>query len=238
MPQEFEGDLAGAVFWGADLRAARFRDVDLTGARISHALFVDVEVDAFIDQVVINGVDVTAYVNERDPWYPLRAMLRPTTADDMRATWALLEGEWATTIDRARALPEAMLHESVDGEWSFVQTLRHLVFAMDKWFTAPMLGEEFDPIGMPNSGSVGFPWPGLDGDLTPSFADAMAVREGRSDRFREFLEAVTSDDFDRPVDVLENGPHPVSECVYTVLEEEFWHNRYARRDLDLLQATQ
>ena len=38
MPEEFEGDLAGAVFWGADLRGARFRDVDLTDAKISHAL--------------------------------------------------------------------------------------------------------------------------------------------------------------------------------------------------------
>ena len=45
-PQEFEGDLAGAVFWGADLRGARFRDVDLTGARITHAWFVDVDIDA------------------------------------------------------------------------------------------------------------------------------------------------------------------------------------------------
>lgn len=31
MPQEFEGDLTGAVFWGADLSGARFRDVDLNG---------------------------------------------------------------------------------------------------------------------------------------------------------------------------------------------------------------
>jgi hypothetical protein len=28
--------------------------------------------------------------------------------------------------------PGRALHLSVDGEWSFVQTLRHLVFAMDK----------------------------------------------------------------------------------------------------------
>ena len=41
MPEEFEGDLAGAVFWGADLSGARFRDVNLTGARISHAWFVE-----------------------------------------------------------------------------------------------------------------------------------------------------------------------------------------------------
>ena len=46
MPEEFEGDLAGAVFWGADLSGARFRDVDLTGATISHAWLVDVDIDA------------------------------------------------------------------------------------------------------------------------------------------------------------------------------------------------
>jgi hypothetical protein len=27
---------------------------------------------------------------------------------------------------------------------------------------------------------------------------------------------------------------PVRECIYTVLEEEFHHNRYALRDLALL----
>ena len=87
-------------------RGARFRDVNLTGATISHAWLVDVEIDALVDTVVINGVDVTAYVNERDPWYPLRAMLRPSDPEDMRATWAALEAEWAKTIARAQALPE------------------------------------------------------------------------------------------------------------------------------------
>ena len=80
MPEEFEGDLAGAVFWGADLSGARFRDVNLTGVTISQAWLVNVDVDALVDNVVVNGVDVTAYVNERDPWYPLRAMLRPPMA--------------------------------------------------------------------------------------------------------------------------------------------------------------
>ena len=143
--------------------------------------------------MVINGVDVTAYVNERDPWYPLRAMLRPPDPEGMRAAWAALEAEWAKTIARAQALPEAALHESVDGEWSFVQTLRHLVFAMDKWFTAPILGEGFHPIGLPNSGSVDFPWPGLDYDLTPSVADALAVRADRAARFRDYLASVATD---------------------------------------------
>jgi uncharacterized protein YjbI with pentapeptide repeats len=71
MPEEFEGDLAGAVFCDADLSGARFRDVNLTDAKISHAWLVNVDIDALVDKVVINGVDVTAYVNERDPGYAL-----------------------------------------------------------------------------------------------------------------------------------------------------------------------
>lgn len=236
MPEEFEGDLARSVFWGADLRGARFRDVDLTGARISHAFFVDVDIDAMVDRVVINGVDVTAYVNERDPWYPLRSMLRASTPEGMRAAWAALEAEWAKTVTRAQALPEDALHESVGGEFSFVQTLRHLVFCMDKWFTAPVLGESFDPMGLPNTGSLDFPWPGLDYDLAPSAGEALAVRAERTARFRDFLAALPATDLDRPVEVLENGTNPLQECIHTVFEEEFWHNRYALRDLAQLEA--
>jgi hypothetical protein len=70
------------VFWGAEM-TARFRDVNLTDVTISHGLLVDI--DAWIDNVVINGV-VTDYVNERE-WYPLRTMLRPdaSAAGDERS---------------------------------------------------------------------------------------------------------------------------------------------------------
>jgi hypothetical protein len=231
MPEEFEGDLAGAVFWGADLRGARFRDVNLTDAKISHAWLVNVDIDALVERVVINGVDITTYVNERDPWYPLRAMLRPPDPEGMRATWAALDEAWNATLSRALLLPEDQLHESVNGEWSFVETVQHLVFAMDKWFTAPILGEGFHPIGLPNTGSVDFPWPDLDYTLKPSISEALRVRTGRSTRMRDFLATVDTADLPRTVDVLENGANPVQECIFTVFEEEFWHNRYAHRDL-------
>ena len=236
VPEAFEGDLVGAVFWGADLSGARFRDVNLTDAKISHAWLVNVDIDALVDRVVINGVDVAAYVNERDPWYPLRAMLRPSSPEGMRDTWAALEAEWAKTITRAQALPEDALHESVNEEWTFVQTLRHLVFAMDKWFTAPILGESFHPIGLPNTGSTDFPWAGLDYELAPSVSEALAVRADRARRFRDYLETIVATDFARSIDVLENGTNPLQECIYTVFEEEFWHNRYAQRDLAQLET--
>jgi hypothetical protein len=238
MPEEFEGDLTEALFWGADMSGARFRDVNLTGARISHAWVIDVDIDAFVDKLVVNGVDVTDYVNERDEWYPVRAMIRASDPEGLRAAWAALEEVWASTIARAQALGEDKAQESVNEEFSFVQTVRHLVMAMDKWFTAPILGEGFSEIGLPNTGSLDFPWPGLDYSVKPSLAEALAVRADRSANFRAYLADVDPSEFPREVEILENGTVPLLECLQTVMEEEFWHNRYAARDLALLeQAT-
>ena len=239
MAEELEyQDLSDAAFWDVSLRGATFRDVDLTGARISHSRLVDVVIDAEIDRLVVNGVDVTAYVNERDEWFDLRSRVRPTEPGEMQRGWPAFVSAWAAAIERARALPDERRHESVNGEWSFVQTLRHLLFATDKWFTVPVLGSAFHPMGLSNSGSNDFPWPGIDPSAQPSVAEALAARADRAALVRDFLESVTIDDFSRSIDVLENGPHPLVECIYTVFEEPFWHNRYARRDLDVLRARQ
>lgn len=234
MAEEFAGDLAGSVFWGADLSGAHFRDVNLTHASISHAWLIDVDIDALVERLVINGVDVTDYVNERDPWFPLRTMLLADTVDGMVATWAALEHEWSITMSLAATLPESAMLESVNGQWSLVQTLRHLVFATDKWFTAPIVGQPFDAMGIPNSGSASFAWPGIDRDANPTMSAVEEVRRARMDSFGAFLAAVAESDLQREVDVAENGPHTILDCVHTVFEEEFWHNRYARRDLLLL----
>jgi hypothetical protein len=235
MAEAFEDqNLSGATFWSVDLTEARFRDVNLTNATITDARIVNVEIDGLVDNLTINGVDVTDYVNERDAWYPLRAMLQPADPENLRATWNALEELWAMTLERAQALPEAKLHESVNGEWSFVQTMRHLVFAIDKWFTVPVLGGTFDPIVLPNSGSDALDWPGRDRAATPTSADAIAIRAERASRLRNYLATVTEADLDATVDVLENGPRPVRNCIHVVFEEEFAHNRYARRDLALL----
>ena len=235
MPEELEGDLNGAVFWGAELRGATFRDVDLTGARISHALVVDVAIDAQVDRLVVNGVDVTDFVNERDPWHPLRSQIRAADPDGMRQAWRGLEDAWAETIALAAGLPEPKRHEPVDGEWSFVETLRHVVFAVDKWFTAPVLGAPYDPMGLPNRGSLDFPWPGLDLGRTPTSDEALAAFGDRSALVRDHLAGLGDGDLDRGVEVLESGSHPVRECIQVVFEEAFWHNRYARRDLQVLR---
>ncbi|MGB0112298.1 MAG: DinB family protein [Ilumatobacteraceae bacterium] len=237
MAEEFEfQDLSGSVFWGVDLRRSTFRDVDLTGARISHARLVDVSVDAEIDQVVINGVDVTAYVNERDEWFTLRSQVRPTDAAGMRQAWHAFGTAWAATIDRARALPDGRVHQSVDAEWSFVETIRHLVFATDKWCTVPILGGSFHPIGLPNTGSAGLDWPDIDTAARPTIDEAAAVWHQRSRALGDHLADLDDDSatLDREVDIIENGATAVRHCIGVVFEEHFEHLRYAIRDLDRL----
>ena len=235
MAQQFEfQDLSGAVFWGVDLQRATFRDVDLMGARISHARLADVVIDAEIDRLVINGVDVTAYVNERDEWFALRSQLHPTQPDRMREGWHAFVAEWERTIERAQGLTEGERHASINGEWSFVETIRHLVFATDKWFTVPILGGSFHPIGLPNSGSTDFGWPGLGAAPDPTFDGAIAAWRDRAHRLGNHLDDIEPAALSAEVLVLENGPTAVHDCIGIVFEEHFQHLRYARRDLDRL----
>lgn len=235
MAEEFEDrDLSDAVFWGVVLHRATFRDVDFTGVRVSHSRLKDVEIDAEIDRLVVNGVDVTDYVNERDEWYPLRRYVQSTDPQTMRDGWRAFVEAWESAIGRAGELSEPQRHASVGGEWSFVQTLRHLVFATDKWFTAPVLGGGFDPLGLPNSGSVDFPWPDLDRTADPSFEGAVDAWRRAAGRVRDHLDGVQPEALSVEVAVLENGPHVVRDCLGVVFEEHFQHLRYATRDLALL----
>lgn len=235
MGEEFEFcDLSESEFWGVDLQRSRFRDVNLSGARVSHALLQDVEIDAEIDRLVINGVDVTSYVNAGDEWYPLRSQLRPTELEQMRVGWQRFVDAWDAAIRRTSTLRDPQRHESVDGEWSFVDTLRHLVFATDKWFTVPVVSGSFHPIGLPNKGSIDFGWPGLDLAAHPTFDHAVGAWRERADRLREYLAAIEPAALGAEANVLENGPHAVHDCVGVVFEEHFHHLRYALRDLDRL----
>lgn len=145
-----EQDLAGARFERVSLRGATFtqvflndvsmRSVDFSGAQIRGTAFngsrmrgvelVDVDIYGELQNVVVNGVDIAPLVDaELNRRMPERAKMRPDDADGFRTAWGILERLWEGTVARARTFPEAALHRSVDDEWSFIQTLRHLNFA-------------------------------------------------------------------------------------------------------------
>jgi DinB superfamily/Pentapeptide repeats (8 copies) len=234
-------DLAGAEFVGADLRGAWFRQSDLSGVRIRGGDLTRADLDGEIDGLRVNGVEVAPLVEaELDRLYPERAALDARDADSMRAGWAGLEAMWAPTLERMEAMPPGTVAVSVDGEWSFAQTLRHLVFATDAWLGSAILGkpDAYHPIGVPFSGwerAAGV----VDLGATPSYQEVLRVRAERVGMVRDFLATLTDERLGepRPTPVFAPAPQaPLGECLRVILIEEWHHHRYAVRDLDAIEA--
>jgi uncharacterized protein YjbI with pentapeptide repeats len=71
-------DLSGSQFWASDLASARFRDVDLSGVVMRGVELGNVEINGYIENVTINGVDIGPLIEaELDRRYPDRAKMRP-----------------------------------------------------------------------------------------------------------------------------------------------------------------
>ncbi len=240
-----ERDLSGARFENVNLSGARFQNVYLEGAVIRGAWLVDVEIDAEIRNLVVNGVDVVPLVEaELDRRDPDRAKMRPTDAAGYREAWALIEGRWAATVDRARRLPPALLHERVDGEWSFIETLRHLVMATDAWVNRALLGDPapFHPLGLPHTEMGDIPGVPNDPDARPDLDEVLAIRADRMATVRRVLADLTDEALAGQTEpVLEPGypesqSYPVQRCLGAILSEEWLHRLYAERDLAVLEA--
>lgn len=234
---EFEDqDLSASVFWGVNLKGTLFRDAAFDDSRFFHVSMANVSVDGVIDGLVVNGVDVTAFVNSNDRWYPLRNQLSPDDEEGIRRAWSQLVAEWNSLYEFVKVLPEAVTNVSVKGEWSLRDTLRHMVFVHDKWFNWPLLGKRsFEAIGLPNTGSQGNEWPGLDLASEPRFDEVFAQRRTQVESLGRYLDGLELTQLLNEVEILENGVVPSVMCFHAVLEEEFEHLRYAWRDIE--QAT-
>ena len=237
----------GAQFDGADFSEASFFDCDMSRMKIRDCWLADAYVSGLIDNLVVNDVDVTAFVEgELDRRHPERAQVRDArTADELRTTWDTIERLWAETVDWARRLPESARQERVDGEWSFAETMRHLVFATDAWVSRTVLDDPmpYHPIGRPHSSfatddaaSIG-----IELDARPSFDEVMEVRADRMAVVRRLVDGLTDEELERvctrtPGPGYPDEPHTVGQCVKVVMGEECEHRRYAIRDLAVLEA--
>jgi hypothetical protein len=167
-------------------------------------------------------------------------MLRATDVDGLRDAWHMIESRANATLERARALPEAKLYESVDGEWSYTDTLRHLVFATDRWITGPVLNngkEEFHRLGMPHDNPEEWRGTTIDLDARPTFDEVLAVRNERMQSVARFLAATNNGELTVTVASPNGGTTSVMSCIHVVMNEEWAHDRYANRDLDVLTAS-
>lgn len=237
----------GADFTVCDLTGARFRDCDMTQVKIVDAWLVGVNVSGYLKDFVVNDVDVTEFVEaELCRRHPERLQARQLrAAQDYRAMWDTLEGLWSDAVARAERLPEHARHERVDDEWSFVETLRHLVFATDAWASRTVLDE---PMPYHRLGLTQTAYPaadataiGIDLEARPSYAEVLEARADRMTLVRGIVDGLTDDELKRPCTRLPAPGYPeeartVGGCLRVVMKEECEHYRYATRDLAALEA--
>jgi hypothetical protein len=237
----------GARFIDADFTGATFRDCNLSKVKIVDSWLTDANLSGMVKNFVVNDVDVTAFVEaELERRHPERAQLRAMrTADDYRAMWDTIERLWSDAVARARRLPEELRQERVDDEWSFVETLRHLVFATDAWASRTVLDDPmpYHRLGYTQSGYSAEQAAaiGIDLDARPSLDEVMEVRSDRMAVIHRIVDGLTPKELERmcarsPAPGYPEEPHAVRQCLGVVMGEECEHLRYAVRDLAVLEA--
>jgi hypothetical protein len=237
-------DWSGARFKDVDLGGARFRNVNLEGVKMVDAMLVDADLSGLIDGLKINGIEVAPLVEaEIERRYPSRTALFASDADGLRDACRSVQSMWQVTVERARRLPETELHRRVDEEWSFVETVRHLIFVADAWIGRVVLGraEPFDSIGLPPTFVTDGAQYGIDQRADPDLDTVLEQRESRLTLVAAVAGQASATELER---VCASNPapgypdetrHRVLDCIWTVLDEEWWHHQFATRDLATLE---
>jgi hypothetical protein len=237
-------NLAGASIHGADATDLDVREVYFADARFRGVVLDRVDIDGQLGHVVINGVEVGPLIEaELDRRHPERVRLRPTTPAGFREAWDLVEQLWSGTVERARRLERvdpALLHERVDDEWSFVDTLRHLALATECWLHKVVLGDPapWHPLSLPTEDDEDIP---CDRAARPTLDETLAYRHDRMEAVRRYVDALTDErlaSHTEPVDGPGGPPprsRPVHEALQVILNEEWLHRQFALRDLAVLE---
>jgi len=236
-PQNFEG----AAFLGTSFKGATMRACDLTGVTMRSADVDRLDIDGqdiLFGSLFVNGVDVVPLVDaELNRQFPGRELQNAQTPEGLRDGWVAVKAAWATT---AADTPPEMVDAHVQDEWSLAQTLRHLVLVTDAWLRGGIMGIEqpFHEIGQifTSAAEMGFDLSIFRADV-PTIEEILEVRAERQQLVTDFLADTTMELLAEERDSPWGGGdwHPtVGDCVRVILEEEWAHLRYIRRDLALL----
>lgn len=231
-------------FVDRDLTGSEFRECMLDSTRFVGVVMRGAEIDGLLADITVNGVAVMPYVEaELDRRHPVRVLIRSDEVADLREACRQLQESWSGTIDRLRQSP-GLERESVAGEWSALQTLRHLVFVHDTWFVRCCLGrsEPFTALGLTTDSMSADAAPGVDPAADPTLHEVLAVRADQVAVLTSWLAGCTQQDLSVPAPVPDDDVWPpyargrtVAECLRTVLNEEFEHHNFAVRDLSTLR---
>jgi DinB superfamily len=229
-------------FVDQDFSEAEFRECVFNSTRLIGVVVQDAEIDGLVSNLVVNGVEVSAYVEaELDRRHPVRVLIRSDVPSDLLEGWRRLQADWAATVARLRASP-GMEQRGVNGEWSAIQTLRHLVFVHDSWFRRCILGSTalFTPMGLAIDVVPDRELQGLDLTADPTLDEVLAVRAEQAAELGDWLRTVTPTQLAAPAPIPDGDGWPpyargrsTLRCLATVLNEEWAHHGFCVRDLDL-----
>lgn len=234
--EEFEG----AAFTGVSFNGASMRSCDLRGVTMRSVDVNELDIDGpdlVFGRLIVNGVDVVPFVDaELNRQFPGRELQNAKTAEGLRDGWVAARSAWEATVN---ATPPEMVDAHVDDEWSLAQTLRHLVLVTDAWLRGAIMRVEqpFHEIGQifTSAQETGVDMSVFRTD-PPTFDEVLEVRAERQQMVTDFLATVTTESLAEERDSPWGGDwHPtVGDCARVILEEEWAHLRYIRRDLERL----
>jgi uncharacterized damage-inducible protein DinB len=241
--------LGGVEFRGCEFGGTRFHIIEMNGVTMRGVELNDVEISGDIGNLKVNGVEIGPLVEaELDRLYPDRVAMRPSDAAGFRRAWDVLEQLWDGTIEHARSLDPQLLHESVNGEWSFIETLRHLVLVTDGWIRRAALGDPspWHPLDLPwddPDETRALP-EGLtrDRDARPSLEEVLELRRDRMSTVRKLVDGLTDESLDADTESVqapgwpESRSYRIRNLLLHVFHEEWEHRLYAERDLKALKG--
>jgi hypothetical protein len=229
-----------------DLDGAEFRECNLNNTRLIGVIIQSAVIDRLVTNLIVNGVEVMECVEaELDRRHPVRRLIRSDDVADVRRGWRQRRTDWAANVVRMRQ-SVGIEHESVNDEWSALQTLRHLVVVHDAWFRRCCLGSTdlFTPMGLGIESVLDREEQGLDPSANPTLDEVLAIRDEQAAELERWLDAVTSEQLQDPAPIPDNAmwtPYArgrlLRQCLGTELGEEFAYHRSCVRDLNLIERS-
>jgi hypothetical protein len=86
-----------------DLTDSEFRECDVSRARLIGVVMQDAIIDGLVTNLVINGVEVSSYVEaELDRRHPVRLLIRSADPMELLKGFRELRAAWPATLERLR----------------------------------------------------------------------------------------------------------------------------------------